>query len=57
MSVLTPENIYLFSPPNFIQILLEAGAKPDEKNNLGRSARDMALAFDKLLVVQHFKNY
>lgn len=40
-----------------VKILLEAGAKPDKKNNLGRSARDMALAFDKLLVVQHFKNY
>lgn len=47
------DNSIIFS----IQILLEAGANPDEKNNLGRSARDMALAFDKPLVVQHFKNY
>jgi len=37
-----------------VQVLLENGADPDFQNNLGRSARDMAIAFDKNLVVAQF---
>jgi ankyrin repeat protein len=33
--------------PELIRLLLEAGADPDCKNNTDRSARDMALTFDR----------
>ena len=37
-----------------IQVLLDAGADPDKQNKTGRSSRDIAIAFDKRLVMQHF---
>ena len=44
---------FLFEDHGF-KVLLENGADPDAQNNLGRSARDMAIAFDKNLVVAQF---
>jgi len=37
-----------------VKVLLDAGADPDKQNKTGRSSRDIAIAFDKRLVMQHF---
>jgi len=40
---------------HLVKVLLDNGADADELNSMGRSARDMATAFGKPLVLQHFQ--